>query len=113
MHLLTGKNAAIKKKGEMPIARNSFIQMSKLTNVKGRITYISSRAKQENLYAVYETTERQFWRELPKYNQEEFKKWCGIKKLTAYSQGFHNKTKRIRRYSKWHVNMTMNTKYRQ
>ena len=40
-------------------------------------------------------------------------KWCGIKKLTAYSQGFHNKTKRISRYSKWHVNMTMNTKYRQ
>ena len=40
-------------------------------------------------------------------------KWCGIKKLTAYSQGFHNKTKRIRRYLKWHVNMTMNTKYRQ
>ena len=39
--------------------------------------------------------------------------WCGIKKLTAYSQGFHNKTKRIRRYLKWHVNMTMNTKYRQ
>ena len=74
MHLLTGKNAAIKKKGEMPIARNSFIQMSKLTNVKGRITYISSRAKQENLYAVYETTERQFWRELAKYNQEEFRK---------------------------------------
>ena len=35
------------------------------------------------------------------------------KKLTVYSQGFHNKTKRIRRYSKWHVNMTMNTKYRQ
>ena len=74
MHLLTGKNTAIKKKGEMPIARNSFIQMSKLTNVKGRITYISSRAKQENLYAVYETTERQFWRELAKYNQEEFRK---------------------------------------
>ena len=58
----------------MPIARNSFIQMSKLTNVKGRITYISSRAKQENLYAVYETTERQFWRELAKYNQERIQK---------------------------------------
>ena len=58
----------------MPIARNSFIQMSKLTNVKGRITYISSRAKQENLYAVYETTDRKFWTELAKCNQEEFKK---------------------------------------
>lgn len=54
--------------------RNSFIQMSKLPNVKGRITYISSKAKQENLYAVYETTERKFWRELVKCNQEEFAK---------------------------------------
>ena len=43
--------------------------------------------------------------------QSYFQKQYDI--LTAYSQGFHNKTKRIRRYSKWHVNMTMNTKYRQ
>ena len=54
----------------MPIGRNSFIQMTKLSNVKGRITYIYSHAKQENLYAVYETTELKFWRELAKCNQE-------------------------------------------
>ena len=54
------------------IARNSFIQMSKLTNLKGRINYISSHARQENLYAVYETTDRKFWRELAKCNQAEF-----------------------------------------
>lgn len=48
--------------------------MTKLSNVKGRITYISSHAKQENLYAVYETTDRKFWRELAKCNQEEFVK---------------------------------------
>ncbi len=58
----------------MLIVRNSFIQMSKLTNVKGRISYISSHARQENLYAVYETTDRNFWKEFAKYNQEEFKK---------------------------------------
>ena len=58
----------------MPIGRNSFIRMTKLSNVKGRITYISSHAKQENLYAVYETTERKFWKELAKCNQEEFVK---------------------------------------
>lgn len=41
--------------------RNSFIQMNKLTNVSGRITYISSKAKQENLYATYTTIpERNF-----------------------------------------------------
>ena len=58
----------------MLIVRNSFIQMSKLTKVKGRINYISSHARQENLYAVYETTDRKFWRELANCNQEEFKK---------------------------------------
>lgn len=62
------------RKGVMPIVRNSFIQMSKLTNLKGRINYISSHARQENLYAVYETTDRKFWTELAKCNQEEFKK---------------------------------------
>lgn len=46
--------------------------MSKLTNLKGRINYISSHARQENLYAVYETTDRKFWRELAKCNREEF-----------------------------------------
>ena len=54
--------------------RHSFIQMSKLTNLKGRIDYISSHARQENLYAVYKTAERKFWRELAQCNQEEFKK---------------------------------------
>ena len=48
--------------------------MSKLTNVKGRIDYISSPKRQENLYAVFETTERKFWEELAKCNQMEFKK---------------------------------------
>ena len=54
--------------------RNSFIQMSKLSNVRGRITYISSHAKQENLYAVYETTERSFWKELALCNRHAFQK---------------------------------------
>lgn len=54
--------------------RNSFVQMNKLTNVSGRITYISSKAKQENLYATYTTvSEQSFWRELAKYNQESFR----------------------------------------
>ncbi len=48
--------------------------MSKLPDVRGRITYISSHAKQENLYAVYETTDRHYWTELAKCNQQEFEK---------------------------------------
>ena len=54
--------------------RHSFIQMTKLSNVRGRITYISSHAKQEHLYAVYETTERSYWSELARCSQQEFKK---------------------------------------
>ena len=54
--------------------RHSFIQMIKLSNVRGRITYISSHAKQEHLYAVYETTERSYWTELARCSQQEFKK---------------------------------------
>ena len=54
--------------------RHSFIQMTKLSNVRGRITYISSHAKQEHLYAVYETTERIYWSELARCSQQEFKK---------------------------------------
>ena len=75
-HPLTIAKTAIifQRKGAMPIVRNSFIQMSKLTNLKGRISYISSKARQENLYAVYETTDRKFWTELAKCNQEEFRK---------------------------------------
>ena len=54
--------------------RHSFIQMTKLSNVRGRITYISSHAKQEHLYAVYETTERSYWTELTRCSQQEFNK---------------------------------------
>ena len=55
--------------------RNSFIEMAKLHNLSGRITYISSHAKQEYLYEIYATEpEREFWRELAKCNQEEFEK---------------------------------------
>ena len=54
--------------------RHSFIQITKLSNVRGRITYISSHAKQEHLYAVYETTDRNYWTELARCSQQEFKK---------------------------------------
>ncbi len=30
--------------------------------------------KQENLYAVYETTDRYYWTELARFNQQEFQK---------------------------------------
>ena len=54
--------------------RHSFIQMSKLPNVKGRISYITSHARQENLYATYRTAENSFWNDLAKECQQEFKR---------------------------------------
>ena len=69
--------------------RNSFIQMTKLHNVRGRIYYISSPKKQENLYAVYETTDRNFWTDLAKYNQAEFKNNGMEKSRSLYTIGLN------------------------
>lgn len=54
--------------------RHIFIQMSKLHNVKGRISYITSTAKQENLYATYRTCDNGFWGKLAKENRADFEK---------------------------------------
>lgn len=56
------------------MARHSFIQMSKLPNVKGRISYITSHARQENLYATYRTANNEFWNNLARESQQEFKR---------------------------------------
>ena len=54
------------------MTRHSFIQMSKLSNVRGRISYITSHAKQENLYATYRTADHSFWSSLARESQQEF-----------------------------------------
>lgn len=56
------------------MARHSFIQMSKLPNVKGRISYITSSARQENLYATYHSADNTFWSNLARESQQEFKR---------------------------------------
>ena len=56
------------------MARHSFIQMSKLSNVKGRISYITSHTRQENLYATYRTADNAFWSNLARESQQEFKR---------------------------------------
>ena len=56
------------------MARHSFIQMSKLPNVKGRISYITSHARQENLYATYRTADNAFWSDLARESQQEFQR---------------------------------------
>ena len=58
------------------MARHSFIQMSKLSNVKGRIAYISDPKRQEYLYASFSTREdMSFWNALAKECQEEFRRY--------------------------------------
>ena len=56
------------------MARHSFIQMSKLHNVKGRISYITNPARQENLYATYHTADIPFWSNLARESQQEFRR---------------------------------------
>lgn len=56
------------------MARHSFIQMSKLPNVKGRISYITSHARQENLYATYRTADNAFWNNLARESRQEFQR---------------------------------------
>ncbi|MBQ4467805.1 MAG: MobA/MobL family protein [Firmicutes bacterium] len=50
----------------------AFVQHTKITNVAGRIGYISSEEKQENLYAVYDTAPEGFWQDLARENQMAF-----------------------------------------
>lgn len=56
------------------MARHSFIQIQKLHDVAGRIDYISSHERQENLYATYQTATLEFWKALAKESQQEFQK---------------------------------------
>ncbi len=58
------------------MARHSFIQMSKLSDVKGRISYISDPKRQEYLYATFSTREDMtFWNDLARECQEEFRRF--------------------------------------
>jgi len=74
-HKETAADCPPKERRRYLLRRNSFIEMAKLHDLSGRITYISSHAKQEHLYEVYATEpDRAFWRELAKCSQEEFEK---------------------------------------
>lgn len=59
----------------MLIGRHSFIRQSKLSDVTGRIDYISNPKRQEYLYATYQTgrATSEFWKNLARENQLDFK----------------------------------------
>ena len=48
---------------------HSFVMESKLHDVKGRVDYISSPKRQENLYAVFSNVEDSYWKLLAEQNQ--------------------------------------------
>ena len=52
--------------------RHSFIRMTKLTDVKGRVDYISNPKRQEHLYAVCSTVKPEFWQYLSEQAQHDF-----------------------------------------
>jgi len=52
--------------------RHSFVQISKLPDVCGRVDYISNPKRQEHLYATYSTTEPDFWKRLSEQAQFDF-----------------------------------------
>ena len=53
---------------------HSFVMESKLHDVKGRVDYISSPKRQENLYAVFSNVEDSYWELLSEQNQRDFAK---------------------------------------
>lgn len=56
----------------MSSVNHSFIQMTKLSDVKGRIRYISDPKRQENLYATYGNVSKKHWQQLAKQNHRDF-----------------------------------------
>ena len=59
----------------MLIGKHSFIRQNKLSDVAGRIDYISNPKRQKHLYATYQTdgVTPEFWKNLARENQLDFK----------------------------------------
>ena len=67
-----GPPGARRAGGGDAMARHSFIRMSKLKDVCGRVDYISNPKRQEHLYATYSTVESEFWQHLSEQAQYDF-----------------------------------------
>ncbi len=52
---------------------SGYLSSRKLTNVKGRINYITNDKKQENIIDYHNTTDSNFWRMLAKESQQRHK----------------------------------------
>lgn len=63
-----------RKGGYVNKRNHSFIMESKLSDVRGRVDYISSPERQEHLYAVYSDVQDHYWELLAEQNQKDFLK---------------------------------------
>lgn len=61
-------------RGGFIITRHTFIRQSKLTDVKGRIDYVTNPERQEHLYATCGAADVSFWKDLAAQNQLDYKK---------------------------------------
>jgi len=52
--------------------RHSFVQMTTLTDVCGRVDYITNPKRQEHLYATYTSVKPEYWKLLSKQSQFDF-----------------------------------------
>ena len=75
IYILAPIDAESGRKGGYVNKRNhSFIMESKLSDVRGRVDYISSPERQEHLYAVYSDVQDHYWELLAEQNQKDFLK---------------------------------------
>ena len=62
------------QKGErMP--RHSYCRQTKLSDIGGRIDYITNPDRQEHLYATYDTATPEFWKQLKEENHKEYDRY--------------------------------------
>ena len=86
----------------MLIGRHSFIRQSKLSDVAGRIDYISNPKRQEYLYATYQTegATPEFWKNLARENQLDFKaKREGYPNVQAFQKVYNKAEALIMEYN--------------
>ena len=72
--MISAGSVSGQKGGTVNRRNHSFVMESKLHDVKGRVDYISSPKRQENLYAVFSNVENGYWDLLAEQNQRDFAK---------------------------------------
>lgn len=62
------------QKGEF-MPRHSYCRQTKLSDISGRIDYITNPDRQEHFYAMYDTATPEFWKQLKEENHKEYDRY--------------------------------------